>query len=206
MAYITLTTTGAYFFVSGGLSQVSASLLRWLFSQPESPVFQPETFQKIQEETEVKNPEFSLQELIDKGALQLSEEPAVCPKAPMQEVLPTMLSQLSDAGRAVLVDANGLCIASTGIDSERIAALSALASKLMGALYHAGDDVFHLLNIEYGVTCLYDVMKKNLFTFIPLNLHPNRLIMVSEGQITFSSAIFRDFIWVLWMRYAQTNA
>ncbi len=204
MAYITLTTTGAYLFVSDGLSPAAKNLLRWLFSQPESPAFRSETFQKIQEETGVKDPEATLQELIDRGALLRSEKPVVCPKAPMQEALPSLLSQLSDAGRALLVDAKGLCIASTGIDTERITALAALASKLTSAFHHAGDDVFHLLEVEYGVTCLYDVMKKNLFTFIPLNLGPNQLVLVAEGQVAFSSAVFRDFIWVLWIRFGTS--
>ncbi|HHB13177.1 MAG TPA: hypothetical protein ENK62_08265 [Chromatiales bacterium] len=120
---------------------------------------------------------------------------------PMQESLPALLTLLSEEGAGLLADASGLCMASVGFEPEVVDALPALASKLVGALEHAGRGVFDLLDIEYGLPCLFDLKRRQLVTFVPMNFGPSRFVLVIRGRAMFVGTAFRDLVWTLWGRY-----
>ncbi len=203
MRYLCLTNTGAYLFASGSLTREQSDVVQWLLSQNNSPEYAAETLSFLPAGSHPENVENILRSLISRKAIVLSRQPESCPNAPMQKVLPQMLSALSDSGKAMLVDSRGLSIASVGIDAERVEALAALAAKLADSLYHGESDVFNLLDIEYGLTCLYDLQKKKIFTFLPLLLGPDRLVAVTEGRAVFSGDGFKNFVWLLWNRYSE---
>lgn len=206
MRYICLTNIGAYLFASGSLVDRQSEVVQWILSQETTPEYSDDTMKFLSSETHSDNVMTILRSLVKRKAILLSRQPETCPDTPMQEVLPQMLSVLSDSGKAMLVDSQGLSIASVGVDAERIEALSALASKLAASLYHGDSDVFDLLDIEYGLTCLYDIVNKKIFTFVPIMLGSNRLVVVTEGKSVFSGKTFKDFIWVLWNRYSEFKA
>ena len=206
MRYICLTNIGAYLFASDSLKDEQSEVVQWLLSQNTTPEYSDDTLEVLSSETHSDEVTNVLRSLIKRKAIVLAQQAETCPDTPMQEVLPQMLSVLSDAGKAMLVDSQGLSIASVGVDPERIEALSALASKLAASLYHGDSDVFDLLDIEYGLTCLYDLVNKKIFTFVPIMLGGNRLVVVTEGKTVFSGKIFKDFIWVLWNRYSEFKA
>ncbi len=203
MQYICLTSIGAYLFASGSLEKEQLELVQWLLSKETSPAYANSTLKALSSDTSLDDVMSVLRTLAKRKVIELSSDVQTCPDAPMQDILPQMLSVLSDSGKAMLVDSQGLSIASVGIDAERIQALSALASKLAASLYHGDSDVFDLLDIKYGLTCLYDIKEKRIFTFIPIFLGTRRLVVVTEGKAVFSGNNFKDFIWVLWNRYSE---
>lgn len=204
--YICLTNIGAYLFASDSLKNEQSKIVQWLLSQNTTPEYSDDTLNTLSSEVHAEDVGNILHSLIKRKVVVLVKQPETRQDTPMQEALPQMLSALSDAGKAMLVDSQGLSIASVGIDAERIEALSALASKLAASLYHGDSDVFELLDIEYGLTCLYDLVNKKIFTFVPIMLGSSRLVVVTEGKAVFSGTIFKDFIWVLWNRYSEFKA
>ncbi len=200
--FLVPSTIGAYLCITGALKDDQAPAVHWLFSQQASPRFDMSLLRNLREQAGIRNPKEIIRQLLVQRIVQFTSEPVHPPQEPMQDALPAMLAKLSKEERAMLADGNGLCIASIGFDHDRTEALSALASKLTAALYHADRDLFDLLDMKYGLTCLFDIASKRLFTFIPMSFGSHRLVAVTEGKAVFIGDTFRDFVWTLWGRYA----
>jgi len=204
--YLVVTTMGAYVFATtNSLGTDEEKILRWLLSLPESPPVSKQIVLSMEADLGVEDIMPILQHLLGKKLLAQERQPHRRSTEPMQDALPRLLHSLSETGKAMISGTDGLCIASIGFDIDRSHALSAMASKLVDSLYHANCDVFELLDMQYGLLCLYDMAARSLFTFFPLEFGPNRLVVVTQGKALFSGNTFRDFVWVLWGRYGTDS-
>lgn len=200
--FITPTTLGAYFCVSGGLTEQDRAILGWLFTREQSPAFDHELTGALRHDLGMAEPAAAVKALLTRKLVTLSDTPAARPCRPMHEALPSLLARLAADGAGMLSDAQGLCIASTGYENKDSNAVSALGSKLVGALHHGEHGLLDALDIHHGLPCIYDMANKQLISFIPINIG-GRLLAVLHGRPVFSGTIFRDLVWTLWDRYGS---
>lgn len=128
--YIAITPSGAYFATLNPTPDDARALLLQLLSTEFDLLYSLELVSELADLEE--GPAMGLfQQLLDRGFVALTEAPPEIPTGPLENILPGLLKQLSDSGKALLADDQGFCLSSTGYSAEQSETLAALAADLI---------------------------------------------------------------------------
>lgn len=194
------TPAGTYFAVSRPEADAGRRFLQDLLAQPQTPAL---TLDALKSATSLQEqPALAfLERLQVAGHVQGLPQPMQAPAEPDATLLPALLSQLSDEGKAVLADAGGLMLAAVGFKhahSEQLAALGAELAALQRR--HAG------LRAQMGLASdgwgLVSAAGYSELSFWPLYVGASRFHLAVSGQPRFNQQAYTRLVWALAQRHA----
>lgn len=193
------TPAGSYFAVSRPEADVARSFLQDLLVQPHTPALTPAWMQAATGLDEQAALAF-LHRLQQAGHVQGLPQPMQAPAEPDLTLLPALLSQLSDEGRAVLADSGGLLLAAVGCKHAHSEQLAALGAELAGLQRrHAG------LRAQMGLASdgwgLVSAAGYSELSFWPLYIGTARFHLVVGGQPRFNQQAYTRLVWALAQRH-----
>ena len=126
------------------------------------------------------------------------------PSARIEQDIPGLLRQLSTEQRALLADATGFQLASSGFAHESAEGIAALAADL--AMVHARHQgLLHgNLRLHRGGIATVDAAGNSQLGLWPLAIGTHAFLLVVAGAPLFNHAAFADMVWGLTRRYAAS--
>jgi hypothetical protein len=195
------TPSGAFFTVSSNNAEPARRLLQGVMSESISPEWDVERLSEWSglEQKEALDLLHRLQEL---GWMSGLEQAQTAPDAPLEEILPALLEQVSAEGKALLADNQGFYLATSGIPHEAAESLSAVSADL-GSLYERHQRLLaNNLGQREQAWSLTDAAGNSQLGFWPLHIGSQRFVLVIEGRPAFNQPAFRDLVWILTLRYS----
>ncbi|MES9898807.1 MAG: hypothetical protein ABW148_07275 [Sedimenticola sp.] len=203
--FVQPTPAGAFYAVSGPKQEPARRVLFHLLRDDETPALNLVNLQHwsgIDDEEEVFQLLYRIQEL---GWISGEETPVKGPEGSIEEVLARVLPDLADEGKVLLADNLGFYLSSHGYPHEAAEELSALSADL-GSLYdrHEG-----LLKNKLGQSLqswgLMDAAGNSQLGFWPLFFGGQRFVLALNGRPRFNQPAFRDMVWALARRYVTED-
>jgi hypothetical protein len=135
--------------------------------------------------------------------VQADAAPRRAPMATLEELLPTLLAQLARSGKALLADAQGFYLATSGFPHETAEELSALSADL-GLLHERHQRMLrHNLGLDRSSWALIDAAGNSQLGVWPLFIGSQRFALVASGTPQLNQPAFVDLVWALTRRYAS---
>ncbi len=114
-----------------------------------------------------------------------------------------LLPRLSSVGKGLIVDWNGLSLASCGIDDATVDTLAALSADLIGVQErHADRMAKHLGQSSHGWAAV-DAYGSSRIGAWPLYVGDKRMLLVLLGEPRLNDASFLALVWLLIENYGQ---
>lgn len=201
--YPKITPAGAYYAVSGDTASASRTLLYGLLRSEPNETISNEKLMKWAETNDFEsalNLLYRLQRLeflygdenVDNEDLNLSDEQ-----------LPELLSKLSNSGKALLADENGLYFANAGFHHEAAEELGILAGEIADVADRHQLLIKNNLHIHHSAWGICDPTGQSELTFFPLYIGMSKLILVIGGMPDLNKEEFVTLVKVLHNRYGN---
>lgn len=198
--YLGITPTGCYFATQDESDDHGRNFLRRLLCEPESPLFD---MQLISDYSGFKNKhalEF-IHWLQDAGMIVGLEQPEQAPQETLEQLLPELLSSLSDEGKALLAESQGLYLGSAGFPHEVAEELAAMSTHLTAVYGRHKALLQGNLGYKQRAWGLIDSNGNSEIGFWPLYIGSDRLTLVVSGMPQFNQERFKKLVWALSIRY-----
>jgi len=203
-AYLEPTPAGAFYATAAAEGEPARRLLLGLLAQDASPKLDVQRISEWSGLAETESLEL-LERLQGLGWLSGMDAPIEAPEGSLESILPGLLEQVCEEGKALLADHQGLFLAASGIHHETAEALSALSADLLDlSLRHHGLLARNLGRREQA-WALTDAGGNGRLGFWPLHLGPQRFALVIDGRPCLNQPAFRDLVWMLARRYTTND-
>jgi hypothetical protein len=200
------TPAGVYYTVSEQVDTPPRRLLRNLLGCSKTPEVTEESLHILSESESLDQSLSLLQRLQSLRWVQGLDSPLVMSSESLEDILPGLLSGLAENGKALLADAEGFYLATSGFaheTAEELAALSADMLKLQDR--HAGL-LLNNLNIGSQAWGVVDAAGNSRLGIWPLHIGKHRFALVMTGIPHFNHPDFVRLVWTLTTRYAPLHA
>ena len=187
--YPKITPAGAYYAVSSDTPSASRTLLYGLLRAEPSETISSEKILAWADTSDINTALNLLYRLQRLEFLYGDEEISTDDIHLTDEQLPTLLEQLSNSGKALLADENGLYFANANFHHE--------AAEELGLLVRNN---LHINNSAWGIC---DPSGQSELTFFPLYIGMTKLILVIGGMPDLNKEAFVTLVKVLYHRYGS---
>ena len=195
------TPAGAYYAVSSPESSRVRQLLLALLKHRSSPRVDTETLCGWLDTDDQQAALAVLHRAQTLAWVEGSDDVRVIPGLGVGQGLHQLLPSLSSVGQAMLVDWNGLTLASCGIDNDTVDALAALAADLVGVQErHAARLDEHLGLSSHGWAAV-DAYGSSRIGAWPLYIGDKRILLVLLGEPQLNQSAFLALCWLLINNY-----
>jgi len=201
--YILPTPSGAYYAVSNNTEDKTRWFLLGLLSQPTSQAL---TEDYLVQATKSKNAQEAMELLYRAqglGWVQGDEEQHEGPVGILEEALPAILGKLSSSRKVLLVDNQGLFLATHGFSYELSEELSALSADLSSLYLRHERLLRNNININSSAWSLVNSSGDSQLGVWPLFVGEYQFNLVLSGIPQFNQQAFVDLIWILSKRYLE---
>lgn len=203
--YIYPTPAGAYYAVCSRDIDKSRQFLRNLLLEPSTPLLNIENLQQLMgQEDEQKCLEL-LHHCQKLGWIQGLPKVRHYPDGTLEEILPGLLSALSENGKVLLADQQGFYLASQGFPHEVAEELSALSAEIATVHERRSGLLINNMGLGSHAWAVVDVFGNSQVGFWPLFIGKNRFVLAISGIPHFNQPEFVSLAWVLTSRYAIEN-
>lgn len=200
--YIVPTPAGAYYSVSSDEESPHRRLLRILLRQEASPLL---TIEKLKEWKGLDDEESALEMLYHaqiQGWVEGRDEQLYAPSGVLEDILPALLTELSEAGNVMLADAQGFCICNQGFPLETAEELSAMSADIASLHERHRLMLSHNLEMYTSAWSLVDAAGNSQIGFWPMFIGDQRFVLVISGVPYLNQPALTRLIWALSQRYA----
>lgn len=199
--YVHLTPAGAYYAVSQRESshnrQLLLNILRFGSNQPLDVSLLCQ-WSSLEDEESALTLLYRLQRL---EFVYGSIKPQTIPEQRAEVLLPSLLEQLSDTGRALLAEQNGLYYATVGFHHESAEEIAALAGDIL-SLSHRHELLLRKnLNIGESAWSVCDPAGRSELAFFPLHINQQTFVLVISGTPQLQRQEFISLTQLLCQRY-----
>ena len=204
--YLSVTPGGSFYSVQDDSDGFGREFIKRLLTVDETPAFSLDVAQALSglsDETETL--EF-VQLLQDAGFIAGQKNAEAAPSGSLESLLPGLLQSLSNDGRAVLAEGQGLYLGSSGFPHEAAEELAALSASLT-AIYKRHKDVLKG-NLGYSQRAwgLIDAAGNSEIGFWPLYIGKDRFTLIIGGMPQLNQSAFTQLIWALERRYGSNSS
>ena len=204
--YMGVTPGGSFYAVQSDADEFGREFLLKLLSVSETPAFNLEIAQDLSGlDSETETLEF-IHLLQEAGFIYGQKERELAPTSNLESMLPGILESLSDDGRAVLAEGQGLYLGSSGFPHEAAEELAALSASLT-AIYRRHKDVLRG-NLGYTQRAwgLIDAAGNSEIGFWPLYIGGDRFTLIVGGMPQLNQPAFTQLVWALERRYGTNSS
>jgi len=196
------TPAGAYFCVSDDSDVPARRVLQALLKQPTSISLSADQL-KIWSGLDDDEALALLYRMQTLGWLQGAEHQQTAPSGSFEDVLPEILSGLSDSGKVLLADEQGFYLSSQGFPHETAEELSALSADLFSLYGRHQGLLKNNLGLETSAWAVVDAAGNGQVGFWPLWVGKHRFVLVIKGVPLLNQVALMKLIWVLSIRYGE---
>lgn len=202
--YLSVTPGGAFYAAQDNKPEPGRSFIQQLLKEPQTPLFNVEIARKLTGLDKKRALEF-VHWLQEAGLISGQEEPESVSEEMLEQSLPRLLHSLSDVGKAVLAESQGLYLGSSGFPHEAAEELAALSANLTSVYERHKELLNGNLGYRQRAWGLVDACGNNEVGFWPIHIEQNHFTLIIEGIPQLNQPVFRDLIWALEMRYGKTK-
>lgn len=198
------TPAGVFHACSSNENDKSRSFLKALLALPETPELNEKNLKKLTGLNADKS--FSLlyrcQEI---GWIQGISEPKKYQEGSLDDILPGLISILSEKGKVLLADDSGFYLATSGFPHEVAEELSALSAEI--AVFHERRSGLLSKNMGFSSSSwgILDAGGNSKIGFWPLYIGKTRFVMAISGIPRFNHSDFITLVWALSIRYSAKS-
>jgi hypothetical protein len=196
------TPAGAYYALSTEESDKPRQFLRKLLQQTETPVLSLDNLKVLMDS---KDEEKCLELLHHCQKLHLVQgvnKPLVWPDRALEDILPDLLSRISENGKVLLAEAQGFYIASHGFPHEVAEELSALSAEIATIHKRRSGLLINNMGMSSHAWAIVDAHGNSHVGFWPLFISGTRFVVAIYGIPHFNQPEFVSLAWALSIRYA----
>ncbi|SRR5690554_1537128 len=200
-SYIDATPAGAFYAVQSADKDGPCKYLLFLLAQKQTPLFEQKHLSYLHsDEQSAMQILYRMQQL---GYIQLLDQAEEADQGPLEDVLPGLLAKLSQQGKALLADEQGLYLAMSGYAHESAEELSALSAGLHEVHERHQALLRNNIGIKSAAFGVVDAAGNSEIGFWPLYFSRTRFSLVIEGLPRFNSQEFTRIINYLAIRYSN---
>jgi len=196
-----ITPAGAFYAVSspepGGNRSILLSILREGSAAPFNLEMARRWTQLANDEDALRSV-FRLQRL---GLIRGNPEARRPPRERLEDLLPPLLKQLSDQGKALLADENGFYLATSGFAHESAEELAGLSADLISLQSRHGRLLRNNLRVNSESWALVDPAGNAELGFWPIFVGPQRFMLIIGGTPRLQDQSFVYLVQALDTRY-----
>ncbi|MEW5789098.1 MAG: hypothetical protein AB1899_14725 [Pseudomonadota bacterium] len=190
--FLAVTPAGAFYTVAMVDPTPERQLLLHLLAAPGTPRL-----------ADLSGQEETLARLSTRGWLRSQAIGQEAPGGTLENLLPDLLPHLSDQGRALLADHQGLAIGQGGFPENEVSVLAALSADAVAL----GQRARQLINgpgrhLPHA-WAMVDAAGNSRIGIWPLFLPGRQFHLVIEGRPLFVRAAFTQLVWILVRRYGE---
>ncbi|WP_373741179.1 peptidase M23 [Neisseria sp.] len=204
--YPKVTPAGAYYAVSSDASSASRVLLYGLLKAAPSETISSEKLLAWADTSDINSALNLLYRLQRLEFLYGDEQVSTEDTNLSDEQLPDLLAQLSNVGKALLADENGLYFANAGFHHEAAEELGLLASEIAGVEAKHQLLIKNNLHIHHSAWGICDPSGQSELTFFPLYVGTTKLILVIGGMPDLNKEAFVTLVKALYNRYGSRTS
>jgi hypothetical protein len=203
--YVSATSAGAYFCVSGDSDVPARRVLRALLAQTETVVFSVDELKLWSGISDSDEALALLHRMQSLGWLEGAEHKQDAPAGGLENILPEILSDLGDSGKVLLADEQGFYLSSQGFPHETAEELSALSADLFSLYGRHQGLLKNNLGLETSAWAVVDAAGNGQVGFWPLWVGKHRFVLVVKGVPLLNQTALMKLIWVLSIRYGNID-
>jgi hypothetical protein len=128
-------------------------------------------------------------------------EAETLPSMHIEADVPDVLSQLSDAGKALLTDTEGFHLVNAGFSQELAEQLAVLAAEISALQRKHGELIRNKLNAGVPAMAIVDSGGISNLGFWPLYIGKHQFMLIVAGMPQFDRQAYMYLIWALCRRY-----
>ncbi|PXW94162.1 hypothetical protein C7444_11556 [Sphaerotilus hippei] len=198
--YLHPTPSGAYYAASRPTRDPARTFLQRLLREPETPLLTAALVQDWMQMDEADALEF-IYRLQSSGFVQGLPMRVEVPQERIEALLPPLLAQLSDEGRAILAEKRGLYLGTAGFAHEAAEELAALGADL-AVVHERHARLLHgNLRLHSDGWGMVNASGYSELGFWPLYFGDDYFILIIGGMPRFNQEAFTSLIWTLGVRY-----
>ncbi|MEZ5536464.1 MAG: hypothetical protein R3F02_12660 [Thiolinea sp.] len=202
--YLSATPGGAFYAVQDNTPDPGRSFLHQLLKEPKTPLFNAEVACKLSGLSKKRALEF-VHWMQEAGLIAGQEQPESAADETLEQALPDLLRSLSDEGKAVLAESQGLYLGSAGFPHEAAEELAALSANLSEVYSRHKELLSGNLGYRQRAWGLVGASGNSEVGFWPVYIEQNRFTLIIEGVPQLNQSAFRNLIWALEIRYGNTQ-
>ena len=199
--YLRPTPAGAYRAVARPTPDAVSTFLRAVMRQPEMPWLDVPNLCAL---VGTEDPQVALSVLHAAQAeyfVEALDQPEPLPEGPLEDVVPHLLHELSDEGRIILADSDGLPVWYEGIDFDQAVRLAALSADLGNVQARHAETLALVDSRGASAFALVDGLGASQLGCWPLHVGSTRFVLVAQGLPRMHHPHFTTLVWLLVRRY-----
>lgn len=204
--YLYPTPAGAYYAVSSLETDKPRQFLRKLLLQPKTHALSIENLQHLMNQNDEEKCLELLHHCQKLRWVQGLNEPLEYPSGALEDILPGLLSKISENGKILLAERQGFYLATHGFPHEVAEELSALSAEIATVHDRRAGLLVNNMGLISQAWSIVDVFGNSEVGFWPLFISNNRFVIAIYGIPHFNQAEFVSLVWALSIRYATKES
>lgn len=204
--YLYPTPAGAYYAASSVESDKPRQCLKNILQQQQTPSLTIETLQSLMGHDDEKKCLELLHHSQKLGWIQGVNSARNYPSGALENILPQLLSSLSENGKVLLADQEGFYLVSSGFPHEVAEELSALSAEISTVHDRRSGLLRNNMGLGSNAWAVVDVFGNSHVGFWPLFIGKNRFVIAISGIPHFNQPDFVSLVWALSIRYADKSS
>jgi hypothetical protein len=200
--YINVTPRGAYYAIQDSASDATRNVLTKLLLEDKTP---PLTAEVAEDITGLSGEDaFNFLDRIQSlGLISGQKQLETAPEDNMEDILPELLSSLSDSEKVLLAEHSGLYLGASGFPHEAAEELAAISANLSEVYQRHKRLLQGNLRFNQHAWGLIDAAGNSEVGFWPLYVGYNQFTLVIHGMPQLNRPGFKHLIWSLMKRYGK---
>ncbi|MFI3188459.1 hypothetical protein BCS42_04680 [Crenothrix sp. D3] len=200
--YLYLTPAGAYYAASSVDKDRPRQFLKNILLLPQTPSLTLEVLRQLTGHDDEEKCLELLHHCQKLGWIQGISSGMAYPAGALENILPQLLSSISENGKVLLADQDGFYLVSSGFPHEVAEELSALSAEIATVHDRRSGLLRNNMGLGSNAWAVVDVFGNSHVGFWPLFIGDNRFVLAIAGVPHFNQPDFVSLIWALSIRYA----
>lgn len=200
--YLYPTPAGAYYAVCSSETDKPRHFLSALLKQPQTCALNVANLQQLMGQNDEQKCMELLHHCQKLGWIQGLDAVLHYPQDVLEEILPELLSKISEQGKVLLADSQGFYLASHGFPHEVAEELSALSAEIATVHERRSGLLTNNMGLASNAWAVIDASGNSQLGFWPLFIGNNRFVVTISGIPHFNQPEFVSLVWALSIRYA----
>lgn len=200
--YLYPTPAGAYYAVSSTEIDKPRQFLKKLLQQAQTPNLTIDNLKYLMEQDDEQKCFELLHHCQKLNWIQGLSSVEEYPTGALENILPAMLSKISENGKVLLADNQGFYLATHGFPHEVAEELSALSAEIATIHERRSGLLMHNMGLKSHAWAIVDAFGNSEVGFWPLFISNNRFVIAIYGIPHFNQPEFVSMAWALTMRYS----
>jgi hypothetical protein len=204
--YLYPTPAGAYYAASSVEKDRPRQFLKNILLQQKTPKLDIDTLRYLMGQNDEQRCLELLHHCQKLGWIQGVSPAREYPIGALEDILPQLLSSISENGKVLLADKEGFYLVSSGFPHEVAEELSALSAEILTVHDRRSGLLLNNMGLASNAWAVVDVFGNSHVGFWPLFIGKNRFVIAITGIPHFNQPDFVSLVWALSIRYADKNS